>query len=135
KMDIREQQLTIDQASPKSLSVKTENIPAELKAIPHWVLWRWDWDDGKQKWVKCPYQVANPTRRASSTNRSTWSDFDSAISVYQRSPNVWAGLFFALAEPYVGIDFDHFNPTDSDRSAKIKEIVQRFDSYAEASPR
>jgi putative DNA primase/helicase len=47
-------------------------IPAELKALPRWVLWRAEKRDGKP--AKIPYQTNGA--RADTTDSNTWATFD-----------------------------------------------------------
>jgi hypothetical protein len=46
---------------PRPLAVQPDGIPAELKALPQWVSWRYEWRGGKDgkdgkggRWTKVP---------------------------------------------------------------------------------
>ena len=57
-------------------------FPAELTALPNWVLWRYEppkKPDGK--WQKVPYQTNG--YKAYTNNRHTWSTFERACAVYE----------------------------------------------------
>ena len=61
-----------------------DNIPADMKALDHWVNWRWEYTadkDGGYKLTKVPYIPATLSgdRRpagASSSDPKTWDTFD-----------------------------------------------------------
>ncbi len=61
---------------PKALRLVAENVPEDLAAYSHWVPWRWEKRGGR--WTKVPINAASGTR-ASSTDPSTWSDFEEAV--------------------------------------------------------
>ena len=84
-------------------------VPDELKALPQWVLWRYETRDGKQ--TKVPYNARNMAR-ARSTHPDTWTSFENALRLMQArnrlSPNKPFGLGFVFSpdDPYCGIDID-----------------------------
>src|SRR5689334_6146141 len=61
-----------------------ENIPAELKNRPQWVVWRYELRG--DKWAKVPY-TPGTTCKAASTRPATWHSFDAAIDCYQARPD------------------------------------------------
>jgi hypothetical protein len=86
------------------------NFPAELTALPNWVMWRYEYKSGKQKADKVPSQMNG--RRASSTDSSTWVTFEACCEAYNRGDFDGIGFVFdgdvgddGLC--LVGIDFDH----------------------------
>jgi len=82
-----------------------ERIPAELRELETWVVWRWgevDPKTGKPK--KPPYCATNLRRHGSSTNPETWATFEQAVAVVEAGKADGIGL--ALAPPYVGVDLD-----------------------------
>jgi hypothetical protein len=61
-----------------------ERIPAELRELPRWVVWRWGETDpttGKRK--KPPYCPNDLSRHASSTNPETWGTFELVASLVE----------------------------------------------------
>src|SRR5262245_10627634 len=90
---------------PKALKVRPENIPAALKAVPQWVVWKYVWKTDKEKWDK-PLFNARTRYRASSTDPKTWVTYDEAYAAYQRGG--WDGIGIVLTETtgVVGIDLD-----------------------------
>src|SRR6516162_9518737 len=66
---------------PEALPALVEHIPAALKALPQWVVWRYTPREGG-KWTKVPKNPRNG-RNASSTNPKTWGLFDAANDFYR----------------------------------------------------
>ena len=68
---------------PKALPVEVAGIPADLKAIPRWVLWRFverTQPNGEKVWAKMPMTVAG--RPASVSKPSDWASYDDAIDEF-----------------------------------------------------
>lgn len=106
-----------------------QNIPAELQAIPNWVLWQYE-DIGASKPTKVPYNP-HTGEHANVNDPSTWSDFATAIRI-QREHNL-SGIGFVFNNcGYTFIDLDQTaDQLALDRQIKI---FKEFDSYAEVSP-
>ena len=115
---------------PNYRKVNPENIPAEMKGIPHWVVWRGELRGGK--WTKPPYD-AKTRRDASTKDPSTWTDFDTALSVYQGGG--YDGIGFVLTKPLslVGFDFDHCMP-GGEITPEVQGFLDQLQSYTEFSP-
>jgi putative DNA primase/helicase len=117
---------------PRALPVIPENIPAELKARPQWIVWRYEWN-GK-KWDKPPRSVATG-KLASSTDASTWGTFEEALAGYQPGDYDGIGYVFSPDDPYTGIDLDHCLEAETGNlDPDAFAIVQRLNSYTEYSP-
>jgi primase-polymerase (primpol)-like protein len=56
------------------------NLPSQMKKLTQFVMWRWEWKDGR--WTKAPFQING--KRASSTNPDTWCSFQQALAAYER---------------------------------------------------
>lgn len=105
------------------------NIPAELRKLVQWVLWLYEYVDGKQK--KAPY---SPTGlRASVTNSETWSSFEDVVSAYETGDYAGIGFVFTKDDPFIGIDFDDC-VIDSIPNDDVYNWISKFGSYAEFSP-
>ena len=112
-----------------------ENIPQELQDIPHWVLWRREKIEGRDKLTKVPFQTN--ARKAASTIPDTWTNFPSVVSAYQAGK--YDGVGFSLTEETpIGIDLDHCRcPAFHDIEIILpwaQDIIKRVASYTEASP-
>lgn len=123
---------------PHSLPVQFDKIPIELKKVPRWVLWRLVevGDETSRRWSKLPMQVNGQS--ASSTNPSTWTDFNSVEYEYKQNPTKWDGVGFVFsdADNLVGIDLDDcLDPTTHEfTNPASKEIALRLNGYMEVSP-
>lgn len=109
-----------------------ENIPQELKDLPHWVLWRQEARDGKL--TKIPYQANG--QRADSTRPSTWTTFSAALNAYQKTGQFSGiGFVFTPDDPYLGVDLDKCRNLETGEIAPwAREILDRLNSYSEISP-
>lgn len=95
-----------------------DNLPEDLKAVPHWVCWTWD--------DKAP-RNARTGGYAKSNDPSTWSDIQTAVTACEKYK--FSGLGFMFSPPFFGVDLDHV-VTDKDFCT---EFVETLGSYAEYS--
>lgn len=124
------------------LPVQADAIPGELRALP-WVLWRAEPRAG-DKPSKVPYRIAEPSRRASSTDPATWGRFEDAVEAYlslaelptdpARGPVVGIGVVLTQAARITCIDLDHVIGADGRLDTRAETIVERCDSWTERSP-
>jgi len=124
------------------LPLRPEAIPAELRVLP-WVLWRAE-PRGADKPAKVPYTVADPLRRASSTDPATWASFTDAVDAYsvfgdppadpRRGPIVGAGVVLSRPAGITCIDLDRVISADEALDVRAATIVERCDSWTEVSP-
>jgi len=124
----------VTEAGPKPivLRLSPDNIPAELKAIHQWVVWRYEFIKGK--WTKPPYR-ANGNGKASSTDPATWSDYVTALATYQKGGVDGIGVALTLDLGIVGVDLDHcYDPQTKSFEPWATTIIDHFRSYTEASP-
>jgi primase-polymerase (primpol)-like protein len=84
-------------------------IPEQLKAMPPWVLWKWeqrpDKTTGELKWTKPPFQPNG--KHAESDNRETWSAFEQAVAAYERGGFSGIGIVVTEGDDLAGVDLDH----------------------------
>lgn len=122
------------------LPVRADAIPRELHAQP-WVLWRAE-PRGEEKPAKVPYQVADPRRRASSTDSATWAAFDDAAAAYSaladepessRGPVAGIGVVLTLEGGISCIDLDRVVLVGQ-VDPRAETIVDRCASWTEISP-
>lgn len=104
-------------------------IPAELKALPQWILWRKEERSGKP--TKVPYQVNGEMAQAN--NRRTWSTFATAVKFYLEGDYDGIGFVFSRQDNYIGIDIDKC-VVDGKVNSFANEIIDTLDSYTEFSP-
>jgi putative DNA primase/helicase len=104
-------------------------IPAELKALPQWILWKFETRNGKQ--TKVPCQVTGEMAQAN--NRRTWSTFATAVKFYLEGDYDGIGFVFSRQDNYIGIDIDKC-VVDGKTNVFATEIIDTLDSYTEFSP-
>lgn len=104
-------------------------IPAELKALPQWILWKFETRNGKQ--TKVPCQVTGEMAQAN--NRRTWSTFATAVKFYLEGDYDGIGFVFSRQDNYIGIDIDKC-VVDGKTNTFAAEIIDTLDSYTEFSP-
>lgn len=118
---------------PQTLSVRIDGIPEELRQCDQWVVWRLEFVE--RKWTKIPYTPATG-RKASSTNRSTWSTFAKAVEAYRARSGRWdgIGIVFSPDDPYLGVDLDQALDETGALKDWAEPMVKWLDSYTEISP-
>ena len=106
-----------------------DNIPAELKTLPQWCVWRRIQRDGGKP-AKMPYQPDG--KPAKSNDAATWSSWEAALSGYRTGKYDGLGLF--IDGDLTGIDLDHCIDA-SGATPAATEIPERFGgTYIEVSP-
>jgi hypothetical protein len=118
---------------PKTLAVLPDGIPAELRALPQWVTWKWERNE-KGRWTKVPYQV-NGRYKASTTERKTWGTFAEALATVQAGRADGVGFVFTSDDAYFGADIDDLrNPETGELTAEAQAIIGAFATYTDVSP-
>lgn len=105
------------------------NIPAELRALPQWLLWKYEIIEGRETKIPC-----TPSGRlASVTDPATWVDFNIACHAAKHFNGI--GFVLTANDPYTIIDLDNKpdNPCTPEQLARHTKIYEMFDSYAERS--
>ena len=104
-------------------------IPQALKTMSNWCAWRLE--QRKDQTTKVPYQING--KRASSTDRNTWSTFD-LISELLASDDQFKGYGFMLSDGIVFVDVDHCIADDGSLDKRGADILSAFPlSFAEIS--
>jgi putative DNA primase/helicase len=116
---------------PPRVEVLLDNIPDELKRIPQWHVWKWEWREKSQKWDKPPYAIDGSY--GSSTDASKWCTFDEAVAALPRFDGL--GLAMGAGIGMVGIDLDDCrDPASGFLSVEAEAIIEQLDTYCEISP-
>lgn len=115
-----------------------EQIPAELKNLKQWGLFKLVYVPERDKNTKIPYNALNG-EKAKTNDSSTWTDFDTALAALDRNAKDFDGLSFFFANGYAGIDIDHVEP-DIERFHSgdvedniVAEFINATRSYTEIS--
>jgi putative DNA primase/helicase len=106
-------------------------IPAELRALPQWVSWRFGSIRPNGKSPKVPINP-NTGTCASVTDPTTWADFQTACASVGGN-----GVGFVLTpdDPYAVIDLDECRNSETGKTHPwVQELVKNLNSYAEISP-
>jgi primase-polymerase (primpol)-like protein len=114
--------------------VKPEQIPAELKALPQWVIWRYFWLAIRLKWDKPPLN-ARTGNAASTTDANTWAPFVRALESYHLGAFDGIGVVLTSENEFFGFDLDHCrDPNTGAIEPWALTIIQEFNTYTEISP-
>lgn len=107
-------------------------FPPQLLQRDQWVLWCLE--PRGDNITKIPYQPNGA--RADSTNRATWSGFDTVKQAFiSNTQFTGIGFVFAADDPFVGIDLDKCrDPATGDIEPWASAVLARFATYAELSP-
>lgn len=106
------------------------NIPAELKALRQFCLWRYE-DVGAAKPTKVPYSING--KPASVNDHNTWSSFEDCVRRFNAGGYSGIGFIFSDNDPYTFIDLDDAEGDDAILQRQLK-VYHEFDSYSEVSP-
>ena len=110
-----------------------DKIPAELKSLKQWVLWKLEKtvnSKGEVKYTKPPYQKDGI--KASTINNAHWSTFNGVVRVFKAGGYDGIGFVFTGTQ-YIGIDLDECIDESGNLSPMAADIVRRLDSYTEYS--
>ena len=122
---------------PTAIKPNFENLPAELKLQPNWVLWRYlPPKSGSTNWRKVPFQPNGMP--ASTTNPSTWSTFQECRDTYHRGGFDGVGFVFdgrpdECGLVLAGVDFDKVISPVGEIGSLAAARVKNLGSYFEAS--
>jgi P4 family phage/plasmid primase-like protien len=117
---------------PSALAVDPNGIPAELKARPQWVCWRYVRRNGK--WTKVPLHPRTGGA-ADSTDPDTWGAFEAAWTRYRNGGADGIGFVFSAEDPYCGVDLDDaIDPQAGGLRPWAAETVGSLNSFTEHSP-
>ena len=116
------------------LTPNLANLPAELRALPRWVMWRGEGEPGTKP-RKVPYRADLPNSRASSTDPDTWCSFSQAETAHEEGD--WSGVGFVLNnDGIVGVDIDGCrNPDTEEIDPRATALLEDLGAgYVEVSP-
>lgn len=99
-----------------------DNIPDELKSLPHWCVAAPD---------KSPYKPTG--QRASVTNPSDWTDWSTASRIAAHWSGAGIGYVLHEGDQISCIDLDVKDDTPPETIARYQRIIESLDSYTERS--
>ncbi|MGI4790604.1 MAG: hypothetical protein ACRYFS_17355 [Janthinobacterium lividum] len=119
-----------------NLPPEPDNIPAALRSLPQWVVWKLETRPGQAKLTKVPYD-ARTGYKADSTDADTWSPLETALAAYAKARSGYSGIGFVFSrdDPYAGIDLDGCRDSETGEIEPwAQAVIDRMNSYAEISP-
>ena len=117
---------------PPTSATAFDAIPAELRAIPRWVCWRYQPHEGGRP-AKVPKR-ATSRGNASSTDPTTWSTYQQAVAGILQFGHDGIGFVLSGDDDLVGIDLDDCRDPQTGALTQMAEaLVERFPTYVEAS--
>jgi putative DNA primase/helicase len=130
-----------EHSRPVAQPVNIGSIPAVLRGLERWVMWRYvedvDEDTGEVNWDKPPVN-ARTGMLASSTNPETWSKFIPTFVAYRLGGLDGVGFVLHVndGEPaIIAIDLDHCrDPETGVIDDWATDIIRKLNSYTEVSP-
>jgi len=112
-------------------AILADKIPQELKALDQWVMWKMIKKGDRP--TKVPFQVGGIP--ASSTDKSTWTTFQSVLSAYDTGGFSGIGFVFSEDDPYCGVDLDGCRDPETGKIQPwARDIIRTFSTYTEVSP-
>ena len=115
-----------------------DGIPQDLRNRNIWVGWRGVErinKKGETRLDKVPYMCRDSSRRASSTDPSTWCSYEACKTACELFPESYHGPGIALKAGLLGVDLDHCrDPRTGIVEDWAWEVVQLLSSYTEISP-
>lgn len=106
-------------------------IPARLREVARWVVWRYVTRKGKP--TKVPFSAIDG-RAASATDPATWSNFDQALAAFESGGFDGIGFVFTGDDLLCGIDLDNCVGESGKLERWAQAIVDRVGTYTEISP-
>lgn len=116
-----------DTKQPSKINAKA--IPAELKKLDQWVLWRYEKRDGKR--TKPPYQANG--RLADVSKRATWASWDKVLLAMETDKFDGIGFVLTANDPYCAFDFDDCYDKGQ-INKRIEDYIYKLSSYTEITP-
>lgn len=122
---------------PQTLSPDAGAVPASLRPLPQWLLWRFESYEGDKKPRKVPYYVSGRKRRGvqgSDEDREQLATFDDAAARLAAGGFDGIGFAFLPGDGLVGIDIDGAIDDDGQVSERCQAIIEACGSFTELSP-
>lgn len=123
------------QVRPIAPHLRTLDAPEPLRALPGWLMWRYETYSGEQKPRKVPYYVSGTRRhglQGGPQDRAQLTTFAAARDAAARLGFDGVGLAMLPDWGITAIDVDHCVDPDGNLPEDIESIAQR--TYAEYSP-
>lgn len=115
-----------------------DNLPAAMRALDQWLVWRFETYPGDKKPRKVPYYVTGRKRRGeqgSDDDRAQLAGFAQARALVDTGRFDGLGFAFLPGDGLIGIDIDGAVDADTGEVAEhCLRIIEQCASYTERSP-
>jgi putative DNA primase/helicase len=120
-------------------SIEVEAIPATLKELRQWVVWRYEERTNakrEKKITKVPYRPRLAGMiEAKADTRATWGSFNEALAALETKKFSGLGFVFSDDDPYCGVDLDGCIDLETGEiNSEAADIVGHLNTYTELSP-
>ena len=112
-------------------------LPAAMRAMPQWLLWRFMPGDPGKKPRKVPFYVSGRKRsgaQGDEHDRAELKSFDIALDELAQGRYEGLGFAFLPGDGLIGIDIDGAITADGVVSERCQSIIDACASYTECSP-
>jgi putative DNA primase/helicase len=116
------------------MGVRFDLIPEELKAVPHWMPWKFgNKPDKKGKFPKIPCDAKGYGKDY--TNPANWMTSEQAVASCNGCQFDGIGYVFSEDDPFTGVDLDHcIDLATGVMSQEAQDINRLLNTYGEISP-
>lgn len=135
-----------NQGQPSAPAVEAPNwdgIPASMAQRQQWVLWKFEWDQRREAWLKVPYYAMGGRRtgdQGSDRDRMRLATLEVVRRAFERKQgqsDAWAGVGFGFlpGDGLIGLDLDKMVDLETGAmTERCRKIIQAFNTYTEISP-
>lgn len=125
-------------STTNTVMIRPRNLPADLKALPHWLVWRYERNDRKPdgKPLKVPYWTNGRKRfgkLGSAADVAKLDDFDSALAYAREHGYNGVGLAILAEQDITVLDVDDCISPEGEYSEFAQQVLSSG-SYVERSP-
>jgi hypothetical protein len=126
--------------------IALQALPAAIRELPQWLLWRYEKDPKRDKPLKVPYYANGhrrggkrdaPLRQGSPEDRAALVSFDIALRCLRSNASRYSGMGFAFlpGDGLIGIDVDGAIDAETGEVSELcSQVIERCASYTERSP-
>jgi len=107
-------------------------IPSRLHSMRRWVVWKFKWDEGMEKWTKVPYSPQ--THQLFHRKAEECSTLELAHRVLMNHKFSGVGVSAVLQDGLTYLDFDKCLENGKIRGAELEKFILDLGSYTEVSP-
>lgn len=115
-----------------------DRVPAALRELPQWLVWRFEQHEGDKKPRKVPYYATGGKRmgkQGDDADRARLVPFDVAVAAMERGGHSGLGFAFLPGDGLIGIDLDGvIDPETGEVQERAAGIIKACASFTELSP-